>query len=106
MFTMYGKQMSQYFQEPPAAVEILPLNVNSHQQGIVEVGREHSKSLTGDGKITRWNCIKTFTCSQISVEEGNLWGGNAGLEKGPVCCWPVLPQTGAGQRCQWCFVLL
>lgn len=26
MFTKYGKQMSQYFQEPPAAVEILPLN--------------------------------------------------------------------------------
>lgn len=33
MFTVYGKQMSQYFREPPAAVEILPLNVNSHQQG-------------------------------------------------------------------------
>lgn len=33
MLTMYGKQMSQYFQEPPAAVEILPLNANSDQQG-------------------------------------------------------------------------
>lgn len=33
MFTKYEKQMSQYFQESPAAVEILPLNVNSCQQG-------------------------------------------------------------------------
>jgi len=27
IFTMYGKQMSQYFQKPPAVTQMLPLKV-------------------------------------------------------------------------------